>query len=79
MSAGYPVHAVSSFRRWSNQHGGEFTDWAAVCGARGVKTGHGQFLPAGNARRKELCRSCFSGRDWDGYFPDPTDTTESED
>lgn len=69
--AGYPVHRVATFRRWSNRHGARFTDWSAACGASGQTSGHGRFATAGQARRAELCSACFPGRTWGGYFPEP--------
>jgi hypothetical protein len=65
-TAGYPVHAVGKFVRWTNQHQVHFTDWLARCGARGSESGHRPFGLAGSARRLELCPTCFPGRDWNG-------------
>lgn len=74
-TAGYPVHRVANFRRWTNPHACQFTDWTAACGATGHETGHGRFQPAGNARRLELCPACFPGRQHGGYFPEPVEVS----
>lgn len=71
-TVGYPVHRVTRFRRWTNQHQAHFTDWTAACGVSGTKPGwSGVFGCAGSALRLELCTSCFPGRDMHGYFLDP--------
>lgn len=73
--AGYPVHRVTEFSRWTNPHQVAFTDWVAACGATGYLTGFmSKFGKAGDARRLELCEACFPGRIATGpgsYFPDP--------
>lgn len=75
--AGYPVHRVTTFSRWTNPHGVDFTDWAAACGVTDTKAGrYGVFGKAGSARRAELCPTCFPGRIATGpgsYFPDPVE------
>jgi hypothetical protein len=69
---GYPCHRPFSFTRWENQHGVWFTDWVAACGAKGYLAGStSTFGKAGDARRKELCSSCFPGQRHDGDWPDP--------
>lgn len=83
ITAGYPVHRVVEFSRWSNPHGVKFTDWKAACGASDTASGHpggygtGPFSTAGHARRAELCPACFPGRIATGanapYFPDPVE------
>jgi hypothetical protein len=65
-TAGYPVHAVAQFVRWTNPFQARFTDWVASCGTRGSMSGHGAFGLAGSARRRELCTTCFPGQDWNG-------------
>lgn len=73
-TAGYPVHRVAQFSRWTNQHGVAFTDWAAACGATGYLAGFmSKFGKAGDARRKELCPSCFPGQRHEGHWPDPVE------
>lgn len=76
-TAGYPVHRVAQFSRWTNQHGVQFTDWVAACGAEGYLAGFmSKFGKAGDARRLELCVSCFPGRVSCGpgsYYPDPVE------
>lgn len=70
-TAGYPVHRVAQFSKWSNGST-VFTDWVAACGATGYLTGFmSTFGKAGDARRLELCTSCFPGRDMRAHFPDP--------
>lgn len=61
-AAGYPVHAVAEFARWTNQYQVPFTTWRAHCGTEGTVSGHGPFNLAGQARRLELCETCFPGR-----------------
>lgn len=63
--AGYPVHAVTEFSRWTNPYGADFKDWRALCGASGTETGHQPFKVAGSARRRELCHQCFPFRSWE--------------
>lgn len=71
-TAGYPVHRVTTFAKWTNPHGVGFTDWTAACGATGYLTGMtSRFGKAGDARRLELCTACFPGRQHGGSFPDP--------
>lgn len=65
---GYPAHAVWRFAQWENQHRAKFTSWAARCGASGTESGHAPFGLAGSARRKELCRTCFPGQDWNACW-----------
>jgi hypothetical protein len=76
--AGYPCHRVVQFSRWTNPHGVAFTDWTGACGAKDTKAGqHRVFGKAGDARRLELCPTCFPGRIATGvnapYFPDPVE------
>jgi hypothetical protein len=72
--AGYPCHRVVQFSRWTNQHGVAFTDWTGACGVTDTKAGQYRvFGRAGDARRLELCTSCFPGRRRDGHFPDPVE------
>lgn len=61
VSVGYPVHAVASYRNWTNQWGARFVNWTATCGASGTLSGHADdaFGLSGSARRKELCRACW--------------------
>lgn len=74
VTVGYPVHALASYRRWTNQYEARFTDWTAVCGASGTTAGQlGVFGVAGTARKRELCPACFPGRDHHVYIPDPTE------
>lgn len=68
---GYPVHAVATYRRWTNAHGCNFTDWTAVCGANATAVGHRPFRPALDARRLELCPTCFPGRNVRHPHPAP--------
>jgi hypothetical protein len=73
-TAGYPVHRVVEFSRWTNPHQVSFTDWTAACGVTGYLAGWmSTFGKAGDARRLELCTSCFPGRRRDGHFPDPVE------
>ncbi len=74
--AGYPCHRVTEFHRWTNKHAAHFTDWRGACGAVGFKSGHAPFGTAGEARRLELCTSCFPGRKRDGAFGDPVEVPE---
>lgn len=60
ITAGYPVHAVARFAQRTNTHGVVITDWRATCGATGQEIGSQPFGTAGSARRKELCRACWS-------------------
>lgn len=71
--AGYPVHAVATFRRWVNPHGAQFTDWTAACGAARTDSGHRPFGLSGSARRAELCRACWPSRSHHDYRPDPVE------
>ena len=78
ITVGYPVHRLATFSPWTNQHGVQFTDWIAACGAIGTKSGHpssysGPFGTAGSARRLELCPTCFPGRQMHGHWPDPVE------
>lgn len=76
-TAGYPVHAVAKYARWTNQHQAAFTDWRAHCGAEGYLTGHDSFGQAGTALKAELCPRCFSGRHWNGApAGDPVEVTD---
>lgn len=75
-TAGYPVHAVASYRRWTNPNGVKFTDWTATCGATGTRNGHGSFGLARSARRAELCRECWPAGH-QTYHPEPTQTTDT--
>jgi hypothetical protein len=61
ISVGYPVHAVAEFEETTNPHGAHFTKWKAACGATGTETGRADsaFKLSGNARKAELCRSCW--------------------
>lgn len=75
---GYPCHRPVQYSRWANQHGVVFTDWVAACGATGYLAGAmSKFGKAGDARRLELCESCFPGRLATGanapYYPDPVE------
>lgn len=77
-TAGYPVHAVAEFTRWTNPHGARFTNWVAQCGANGTLSGHDAFGLAGSARRAELCAACFPGRHWNGAkYGDPKEVQAS--
>lgn len=74
VTVGYPVHAVATFKQWSNRYGTRFTDWTAVCGVNGTKAGQvGVFGRAGTARKRELCPGCFPGLDHRTYIPDPVE------
>jgi hypothetical protein len=78
--AGYPVHAVETFTKWTNQHGVGFTDWTAACGATGHLTGStATFGKAGDALRKELCSTCFPGQRHSVYHPDPIEVPKESD
>ena len=68
---GYPVHAVATYRRWTNPHGCHFTDWTAVCGASATAVGHRPFGSVLDARRLELCTACFPGRNVRHLHPEP--------
>jgi hypothetical protein len=35
--AGYPVHAVTEVRRWTNEFGARFTGWRGLCAATGIE------------------------------------------
>lgn len=73
-SVGYPVHAVASFARITNQHGARFIDWTAQCGDSGTTTG--ALGKAGSARKAELCRECFPTGHWNSCKIDqPQDLT----
>lgn len=74
-TAGYPVHAVATFRRWTNPHGVTFTDWTAACGATGDTTGHRPLGTAGSARAKELCTACFPAGHQTNH-PEPVEINE---
>jgi hypothetical protein len=76
-AAGYPVHAVASFRRWTNQHGARFTNWTATCGATGQVSGH-QLKDAHSARTAELCPKCWPAGHRT-YHPEPTQIREAHD
>jgi hypothetical protein len=71
---GYPCHRPVQFSKWTNQHGVQFTDWVAACGAEGYLAGSmSKFGKAGDARRLELCPSCFPGQRHEGSWPDPVE------
>lgn len=71
LTVGYPVHAVASYRNWTNRYDARFMDWTAICGATGSKSGHSSFGTAVSARKRELCRKCWP--DGHGTFhPAPT-------
>lgn len=76
VAAGYPVHAVTTFRRWTNPHGVQFTEWTATCGATGTETGH-RLKTAQSARWRELCRTCWPARHAT-YHPDPVEVRHDE-
>lgn len=61
VSVGYLVHAVAEYQERTNPHGVAFTDWTAACGVAGTVTGRSAtaFGLSGNARKRELCRSCW--------------------
>ena len=59
-TAGYPAHAVATYRWDVNEWGTRLVDWTAQCGAAGQEVG-GRFLSAGSCRRLELCPKCFPG------------------
>lgn len=61
LTIGYPAHAVATYSWDVNDYGTRTVEWTAQCGATGTETG-GRFLPAGSARRLELCPQCFPGR-----------------
>jgi hypothetical protein len=69
-TAGYPPHAVRTYRQEVTGHGVTITEWTAACGADGSLTGTDPFKPAGQARRLELCRACFPAGHGT-YHPDP--------
>jgi hypothetical protein len=72
-TAGYPVHAVKTYRLWRNPHGAAFLSWRGACGATGTISGH-ELGTAGAARKRELCRTCFpAGHRTD--HPDPVQYT----
>lgn len=68
---GYPVHAVATYRRWTNPFMVQFTDWTATCGATGFTSGHRPFGLSGSARKAELCRACWPSGSHADYHPDP--------
>lgn len=70
LSAGYPVHAVVSYRNWTNPHGVLFMDWTATCGATGTESGHNSFKTAVSARKRELCRECWPSG-YSTFHPSP--------
>jgi hypothetical protein len=57
LTAGYPVHRVTEWSRWTNGHGAAFTDYRAACGHTDTITT--TFGRAGSARQAELCTPCF--------------------
>lgn len=74
ITAGYPVHAVKTYRYWQSIHGSWMTDWTAHCGVSRSEGGKKRFGVAGSARRMELCSQCFPGRRHDSVsYPDPID------
>lgn len=58
-AVGYPVHAVAEYSEWDNGNGVRITAWRAACGATGREVGSTPFGLSGNARKRELCRSCW--------------------
>jgi hypothetical protein len=72
---GYPCHRPVRYWKWTNQHGIQFTEWVAACGAEGYLAGAmSTFGKAGEARRLELCATCFPGRNIHAHFPDPIES-----
>jgi hypothetical protein len=69
LTVGYPVHVVAAYRRTTNPHCVQFTDYRTVCGIEDTTTSG--FGRAGTARRLELCLDCFPTRDVKAYFPEP--------
>lgn len=57
LTAGYPVHRVTKWHRWTNRHGAPFVDYLAACGK--VDTVNWPLGVARTARRAELCKECF--------------------
>jgi hypothetical protein len=77
LAVGYPVHAVATYRVWSNSHGVQFVDWTAACSASGTESGSGLgvFRPAGSARRAELCEKCWPNA-WSTPHEPPREVSE---
>lgn len=70
ITAGYPVHAVATFRRWENDFGMKGVKFTAQCGFAGSVGSFG-FGKAGSARSRELCPRCFPGYDHNACKIDP--------
>lgn len=72
ITAGYPVHAVKTYRHWQNDQGAWMTDWTAHCGVSRSEGGQRAFGTAGSARRLEMCPQCFPGRQYNNVnYPYP--------
>lgn len=59
LTVGYPVHAVATYRNWTNGYLANFMDWTSVCGKSGTESGHSSFGTAVSARKRELCPDCW--------------------
>jgi hypothetical protein len=57
VTAGYPVHRVTKWHRWTNPHGAPFVDYVTACGK--ADTTNWPLGRAGTALAAELCKTCF--------------------